>query len=94
MEQVIERLLRVVQSVVWEAENRLRGEVPKEDGVLHSRVDGLEAHLTERIDGLGGLEADLVRTLLVEMRGDLDKLKEKYATIAPPLATDALMQLL
>lgn len=34
---------------------------------MEGRVDGLKIYLTDRIDGLGGLEADSVRAQLEKM---------------------------
>lgn len=93
MDQVIERLSRVVQFEVRAAEDRLCGMVQKEVGIMQNRVDILQAYLTERIDGLGGLEADSVKTQLAEMRVDLDNLKGKSTTVAPTLATDVYIHL-
>lgn len=52
----------------------------------------METHLTDRINGLGGLEADLVRAQLAEMRDELVKLKYKAANVSPPLTTDTIVQ--
>lgn len=64
-------------------------EVWKEVGIMQHTLDRLEAHLSKRIDGLGSLDTDLVRTRLAEMRVNLDKMKEKSATVAPSIATNA-----
>lgn len=54
--------------MVREATERLLGEIREDIGVMQGRVNGLEAHLTDRIDSLGGLEAESVREQLAEMR--------------------------
>lgn len=56
---------------------------------MQSRVNSLEAHLTERIDGLGGLEDDSVWIQFAEMRDGFDKLIEKLTIVSSPLAIDA-----
>lgn len=62
-------------------------------GVMKSRVDRLDGHLTERINNLGGLDGEYMRAQLSAIKADIVKLANKAAVMTPPHATDALMQL-
>lgn len=58
---------------------------------MQSWVDGLEAHLTERLDALGGLDFKFVHAQLEAIKEDIVKFADKSAIMNPLLATDTLM---
>lgn len=55
---------------------------------MHSRVDGLEDHLTERINILGRVDAEYVSAQLALMTEDIEKFANRPVVMTPPLAID------
>lgn len=53
---------RVVQGQVQDVKDILRGEIRWEVDVVQSRVDGLEAHLMEKLEDLSGSDVESVHT--------------------------------
>ncbi|KAH0693038.1 hypothetical protein KY285_020135 [Solanum tuberosum] len=85
--------LEVVQRDVLAAEKWLKDEMQTELAVLKDRMDGFEVHVQHQLEVVGPVNAEVLKTQLVEMRVEIAKLAEKPFSVPPLVVSESLMSL-